>query len=98
MTKLKGDIFKDHSDKLGLLWTNDQWQTVMNAMDEYAQQEVKNIVGQADVMQRSEQLLQKVVHQKRLQKLGITMKDGHSGIPTCLYLSVRGLAFFLFLK
>ena len=58
MTKLKGDIFKDHSDKLGLLWTNDQWQTVMNAMDEYAQQEVKNIVVQADVMQRSEQLLQ----------------------------------------
>jgi hypothetical protein len=58
MTKLKGDIFKDHSDKLGLLWTNDQWQTVMDAMDEYAQQEVKNIVIQADVMQRSGQLLQ----------------------------------------
>jgi hypothetical protein len=58
MTKLKGDIFKDHSDKLGLLWTNDQWQTVMDAMDEYAQQEVKNIAVQADVMQRSEQLLQ----------------------------------------
>jgi hypothetical protein len=49
MTKLKGDIFKYHSDKLGLLWTNDQWQTVMDAMDEYAQQEVKNIVVQADV-------------------------------------------------
>jgi hypothetical protein len=58
MTKLKGDIFKEHSDKLGLLWTNDQWQTVMDAMDEFAQQEVKKIVVQADVMQRSEQLLQ----------------------------------------
>lgn len=58
MTKLKGDIFKNHSDKLGLLWTNNQWQTVMDAMDEYAQQEVENIVVQADVMQRSEQLLQ----------------------------------------
>ena len=58
MTKLKGDIFKEHSDKLGLLWTNDQWQAVMDAMDEYAQQEVKNIAVQADVMQRSEQLLQ----------------------------------------
>ena len=42
--KLKGEIFKDHSDKLGLLWTNDQWQTVMDAMDEYAQQEVKNAI------------------------------------------------------
>jgi hypothetical protein len=57
MAKLKGDIFKDHSDKLGLIWTNDEWQTVMDAMDEYAQQEVKNIVEQAYVKQRSEQLL-----------------------------------------
>ena len=36
--KLKGTIFKEHSDKLGLLWTNDQWQTVIDAMDEYANQ------------------------------------------------------------
>lgn len=36
--KLKGDIFKDQSDKLKLLWTNDQWQTVMDAMEEYADQ------------------------------------------------------------
>lgn len=49
MTKLKGDIFKGHSDKLGLLWTIDQWQAVMDAMYEYAQQEVRNIVIQADV-------------------------------------------------
>lgn len=47
MTKLKGDIFKAHSDKLGLLWTNDQWQTVMDAMEEYAQQEVKKMVKPA---------------------------------------------------
>jgi len=41
MGKLKGDILKEHSDKLGLLWTIDQWQTIINSMEEYAQQKVK---------------------------------------------------------
>ncbi|HET6224644.1 MAG TPA: hypothetical protein VFF27_00100 [Bacteroidia bacterium] len=39
--KLRGDIFKEHSDKLGLLWTNDQWQTAINSMEEYANLRVK---------------------------------------------------------
>lgn len=38
----RGDIFKKHSDKLGLLWTSEQWETVMAAMCEFAEQEVKN--------------------------------------------------------
>ena len=38
MIKLRGDILKEHSDKLDLLWTNDQWETIINAMEEYSNQ------------------------------------------------------------